>query len=175
MAMNEEWVRTEYKGSPAIEPKSREGLGYAIPLVNPLEVGFFDGTYRSYHREGGLYVLWFGAYADTRLAVWQGSLDDALEEAAAWLAEFAPGHIVSDEEIAELVREAQEEDPELDEGEAYEQATADLTYTESGYITSYEWGISYEPSQPNDDMTEALISFAADLYEEEYDERPEGL
>lgn len=96
-------------------------------------------------------TLWdfqFGAYGDTHVLVWTGKhsanrgIEDALEEAAGALADLGfKGHFVDEDEIAKLMVEAQEEDPDLDEEEAFEAATTDMTYTESGYLTSYEWHV----------------------------------
>lgn len=103
------------------------------------------------------FVLWFGAYGDTRLHVYSGSLDDALEECAAWLLEHAPGHLMqTDNEtyqdlMADACKDAGLAWPVADgvtDMEPYwkaeESATADMTHTESGYLTSYEWGIALE-------------------------------
>lgn len=124
-----------------------------VVMINPME--------KSWRKRA--YVLWFGAVGTTYLHVYADSLEAALEECAEWLAEYAPGHIMEhgSEEHRDLLREACEErgilDGDLDfESEdvmaAVEAAEADLTYTESGFLTSYEWGICME------DVT------AADLY-----------
>ena len=118
-----------------------------IVLVNPAE--------RDYARHS--YVLFFGAYGDTHLMVWTDSLEDAIEECAAWLAEHAPGHVMREwsDEHKDLIREAcQERGVEWPAGfealdderkwEICDAAEADLTRTESGFLTSYEWGISAE-------------------------------
>lgn len=105
-----------------------------------------------------LYVLWFGGCGATYLHVYADSLDDALAECAEWLAEHAPGHIMKhgSEEHIDLIKDACKDagvtyDPDMFSGsvatEMYkilEKAEADLTYTEAGFITSYEWGISFE-------------------------------
>jgi hypothetical protein len=95
----------------------------------------------------GLWHFTFGAYGSTHVFVWAGpahrALDDALEEAASWLADNAPGHLSTDEEMQELYDEAREElGDDADEDEIREQAEADMTYTESGYLTSYEWFVN---------------------------------
>ncbi len=108
------------------------------------------------------YVLWFGACAPTRLMVWANSLDDALEEAAEHLAEHAPGLVMKEwgDEHKTLVAEAcaergitfpvgfekmEDDDTSLvSKWEITDQAEADLTRTESGFLTSYEWGIDLE-------------------------------
>lgn len=122
-------------------------FGRAVELVNP--------TDRDWTRHR--YVMWFGACGATRLMVWANSLDDAIETAAEHLAEHAPGHVMSEwsEEHRELIREVCAERgvefpagfEALDDDEKYdicEEAEADLTRTESGFLTSYEWGIDLE-------------------------------
>jgi hypothetical protein len=128
-----------------------------IVLVNP--------SYRDWTRHN--YVLWFGAVGTTVLRVWANSLDDAIEEAAGWLADHAPGHVMAHwgEEHIALVREVCEEEgiafpapgeaPDAAFYESCERAEADLTYTESGYLTSYEWGILAE--DPDRADLDALI------------------
>ena len=117
------------------------------------------------------YVLWFGTCGATYLRVWANDLDSAVEIAAEWLLAHAPGHIMAhdDPELDVLRKEAAEElqiDLEVALADMRdgigseicvieEQAFADLTYTESGYLTSYEWGIVAE------DPTRAQL---ADLY-----------
>lgn len=111
-------------------------------LVNPLEMP--GKRYRGMQQEAA-WAFQFGAYAETRLIVWARSLEDGLEEAAGWLAEFAPGHLTDlKEEYEEALKEAREElgeDAEEDElqEKAQEIAETDMTYTESGYLTSHEW------------------------------------
>ena len=119
-----------------------------IVLVNPED--------RSDHGSNR-WILGFGAYGDTLLSVWACGIEDAIEVAAAWLAEHAPGHVMADgcDEHTALVREACEhaglawpapqdawDDPRYQA--ARESAETDLTYTESGYLTSYEWTIVAE-------------------------------
>lgn len=91
-------------------------------------------------------TLWnfkFGAYAETNVYVWGMSLTDALEEAASWLAENEPGHFF-----------------DLEEGED----EYDLTYTESGYLISDEWGVD----EVNDE------EIYAEVWEETIDELAES-
>lgn len=88
-----------------------------------------------------LYAMHFGAYGTTRLLIWSNGYEDAAETAADWLSRYAPGHISTEEHVAQLMKEVQEDHPGIDDDLAYEKATADLTYTESGYLTSYEWTI----------------------------------
>lgn len=128
-------------------------MGSPIRVVNPSDRDW------TRHR----YVLWFGACGPTRLMVWANGLDSALELAGEWLAEHAPGHIMAhdSEELRALVR-ASAEDLGLDlsrsvdaEYRAHDHATADLTYTEAGYLTSWEWGIDLE-----DPTRATLLAFA---------------
>jgi hypothetical protein len=92
------------------------------------------------------FLFWFGAVGSTPVVVFNDSLDDALEEAAALLLdEGMVGHIMpyGSAELQELYDEAAEDLPEdASEEEVREAAEADLTYTESGFLTSYEWGVN---------------------------------
>jgi hypothetical protein len=94
----------------------------SVVLVNPTERRFFDHAY----------VLWFGAYGWTRLHIYADSLDDALGGCAEWLATHAPGLIVKpgSPEYQDMLRE--------------DSAMADMTYTDSGWIPSWEWGVGLE-------------------------------
>jgi hypothetical protein len=107
------------------------------------------------------FILTFGAYGSTHLLVYADNLDDAVEISAQWLAKNAPGHIMlhDDPTLTDLRREACEEaglvwpppaDANMDAYyAAFETAEADLTYTESGYLTSHEWMISAENPTPS--------------------------
>jgi len=112
-------------------------------FVNPLEVPM--GRKYTGIRNEELFAMQFGAHATTRLLVFARSLEDALEEAAGWLADFAPGHL-SDlkSEYEDALKEAREElgdgaDEEAVQEKAQEIAETDMTYTESGYLTGHEW------------------------------------
>jgi hypothetical protein len=97
---------------------------------------------------GGLYVLWFDAHAPTRVAVFADGSEAALEDAASFVKDHWPGDFVDSEHLKNLYDEAMGElvaggaDPEDEEtqGKAQENATADMTYTESGYLGSDDWG-----------------------------------
>lgn len=113
-------------------------------FVNPLE--YYPKKRKYYNSPGNeLYALSFGAYGWTRLLVYASSLEDALEEAAGWLADFAPGHLSDlSEEYKDALKEATEElgedaDEEELQAKAQEIAETDMTYTESGWLTSHEW------------------------------------
>jgi hypothetical protein len=129
-------------------------------LVNPLE---YENRMRTQ-----LFAMHFGAYGTTRLLLWADHLETALELAAEWLAQYAPGHISTEEHIGQLVKEVQEEEPGISDEDAYEKATADLTYTESGYLTSYEWTVDDIPK--SSDLHKAALEASKEEYEAEYGE-----
>lgn len=99
-------------------------------------------------KKGGLKLFWFGAYGTTKVYAW-GYWEDALEAAAEWLKENAPGHL-SDPDYREAALELGEPLGDADvanvDGKWYpseaaiELAETDMTYTESGWLTSYEFG-----------------------------------
>jgi hypothetical protein len=93
----------------------------------------FGDTFFSYQ---GVHVFRFGAYGETTV-VGFGTLDGALEDAA----ENAPkGAFIAPSEIDRLVAGARAElGPYADEGDIWDLATADTTYTESGYLIAWEW------------------------------------
>jgi len=107
------------------------------------------------------YLLWFGLISPIYLLIYDNSLDSAIETAGSWLAEHAPGHLMEmhGEEHEGLLQEACQdaglEYPPKDYSDmdpywkAFQDAEADLTYTESGYLTSYEWGIIGEDLDRN--------------------------
>lgn len=128
------------------------------------------------------YVLWFGACGPTHLMAYANSLDDALEECGEWLAKHAPGLIMAawGEEHSALVKEACEEagltypppsdvcaDMDHHYQDAQQSAESDLTYTESGYLTSHEWGITLE-----DPTRSEIKAFIAELAERHYSDEP---
>lgn len=133
-------------------------------LVNPSD-------YDNWLGHPGLIAFQFGAYGATRLLVWtQGSdWDSAAEIAGEWLGEYAPGHVTSESDVAQLMKEAQQDDPSLDEEAAYEKATADLYYTEGGWITSHEMHGHDVPK--GDPMYEAALQASK---EEAVGEPPRG-
>jgi hypothetical protein len=113
-----------------------------IAIVNPSDYNFNRDTMP-------LYLFSFGAYGDTRVYAWGcHSLEDALEAAAEWLKDNAPG-VFHEPDYAEAASEigAPEDwdsDDNMDEWGArvQEAAEVDLTYTESGYFASWEWHVS---------------------------------
>lgn len=137
------------KGVPVlIDTQGRE-----FYLINASEwqEGFSREGWIDYPDGGHLICLWFGQISPMLILMWTSkfSFEAALEDAAGFLeGEGLKGYFVDDAELKDLIEEAKKElseDSDNEEGEsldekAYDQATADLTYTESGYITSYEWG-----------------------------------
>ncbi len=143
--------------TPKIKPRDDNGrlcigvkdssFGRLVYLVNPEDASWTK------HR----FIMWFGAYGSTNLSIWSNSLDDAIETAGEYIAKHWPGMIMKDwgDEHKELVREACTEsgvdfpagfDALEDEAKwkICETAEADLTRTESGFLTSYEWGLNLE-------------------------------
>lgn len=176
-----------WRGSLPVDepPPSREQerlpvMQAPLVVVNPSERDYTD------HR----FVLSFGAYATTHLLVW-GHLDDALETAAEWLAEHAPGHVMlkgngadkRDPELNELIKETctelglawpipddidwSDSDAMQPYWDAEQEAFADLTECEDCYLTSYEWSITLE----NPTRAE-LKAFIAELAERHYSDGP---
>lgn len=132
-------------------------------LVNPLD--YPDGKHGSYDN---LYAFGFGAYGSTRALLWGSSIEDALEEVAEWLAKYAPGHITSEEDVAKLMAEVREDEGDMEDDEAYEKATADLTYTEAGHLTSYEWTVDDVPR--GSELYKAAYEASREEYQRENDD-----
>lgn len=131
-------------------------------LVNPLEYNNWTRTQ--------LYAMHFGAYGTTCLLIWMdASIEDAAEVAAEWLVKYAPGHITTEEHVGKLMEEVREEEPGIDDEAAYEKATADLTYTEAGWLTSYEWTI--DDIHKGTPLFEAALAASKEEYAEVYDEQ----
>lgn len=130
-----------------------------------------------------LWLFQFGSVGTTYIAVWDGyngGLEGSLETAAEWLAENAPGHITSEEEMNELYAEAAEELglswPIVDEWSGQidwddervqkvtEKAEADMTRTESGWLTSYEWYV--DELEPGSEQYNAIFEETIDSLED---------
>lgn len=119
-------------------------------VTDELEIGGDEAVWMFQFSHGGIST-------PTYIAVIGGNLEDALEEAAEWLAEHAPGYFVDDANLKELHEEALEESGS-DEEKAYEIATADLTYTESGYLESWNW---YVDELPKGKLRDAILYTAS--------------
>lgn len=144
-AIIEGWGVSVHEASNCIELQHRD-FGRVV-LANLPEYSWGSGHYRAWK----LFSLGFGAYGSTNVAVFANSLEDAVEESAAWLRDYAPGIFtdVTQDDIHDAQVELAEErgvniqDMEDDDDlmcRVYDNATQDLTYTESGYIASWEWG-----------------------------------
>jgi hypothetical protein len=147
-----ELIAGEGEGFIVIESEPNDRSPYI--LVNPLDFEM-----------NNLYGLDFGY--GTRILVWSRHLENALEPAAEWLAENAPGLIVSDDELNELFEEVKAEHPGISDEEAQEEATKDLTYTEAGYI-GQDWGMSFDSEVASEE--DPLFVTALEASKEEYAE-----
>lgn len=114
----------------------------SIEATHP-DVGLSCGPTKLYFNangdpDRGVWAFQFGAYGCTHVIAY-GILDDALEDAAETLKKVSPGSFVEPE-----YPEGVEYDPSGENEEAnraIEEAEADLTYTESGYLASWEWAV----------------------------------
>lgn len=154
------WNHSRHDKDPNAIVLGESGSQYRqIVMINPTERTFHSSRFDGSSHE---FVLWFGAYGTTRLHVYARGLEDALETCAAWLADHAPGHIMAmgSDEHTDLCKEAFEDagipwTGEIDwndhaQDQAIQSAEADLTSTESGFLTSYEWGIALENPSTED-------------------------
>jgi hypothetical protein len=117
-------------------------MSKVIPIANPSDYNFSRDTMP-------LFLFQFGAYGDTQVYAWGcHSLQDALEAAAEWLRDNAPGlfHEVDYAGAAADVGAPpdwdSDENVDLWSERVWEAAEVDLIYTESGYLASWEWFVS---------------------------------
>lgn len=117
---------------------------------------FSDGTINPEDRHDypQIWDFQFGAYGETKCNVHARSIEKALELAADWLEENAPGHLIlhGSDEARDMWNEAtrdlgydtisQSEWTDRMTEEVDENATVGLTYTEAGYIRSWEWYVN---------------------------------
>lgn len=127
-------------------------------------IGIVNESYGD--RDVKRWLFSFGAHGTTHvLVIGVDYLEDALESAAEWLADHAPGHIMEcyGEEHTDLIREAcverggvwawiayQDHDSAMSDETRWDieaEAESDLTRTESGFLASYEWGVNEDPSR----------------------------
>jgi len=115
-------------------PPDELGMSHVFQtyLANPSEHDWKDN----------LYLIWFGSMFATNFLVWAKGFEDALEIAAETAHDAGmKGFFVDDAQMQEYYAEAREElGPDAEEDEVMQQAEEDLTYTESGYVPSHEWG-----------------------------------
>ncbi len=110
------------------------------------KITYVNSGYREWAKHR--YILAFGAYATTYLYIFADSLEDALDEAGAWLAENAPGLLADQEVIDEYncLKNAG-----ASEEEAREAAEVDTVILDGGhYLHSSEWTIIAEDPSPED-------------------------
>jgi hypothetical protein len=145
-----------------------------------LDKAGIEEMYDAVPRGGRAPALWhfqFGPYTGTNVFVWGGHLEDGLETAASWLKENAPGHFYSNADIMDFVRDVLKDQGKteydymraLEEHDQWaydveEEATADLTYTESGYLASHEWYVNelHEGDELYAEVWEATIEVLID-------------
>ena len=124
-------------------------------LCGPRKLGIADDNI--WAADKGVFVFKFGAYGATHVLAY-GYLEDALEDAATWLAENAPGHLTEPEcpecshpQCTQVDSDDSASQFKCDKcGHTFERedAEADLTHTESGWLLSHEWTCTeiHEPS-----------------------------
>ena len=90
------------------------------------------------------FIMSFGAYGSTLIVVMNASAEGAIEAAAGWLADNAPGELTQPEYELDEDGNCDEcgQNPMNDQCEHISDAEADLTYTESGWLISWEWSMS---------------------------------
>lgn len=168
--------RAKKSGSPFVMAIDDKGYHESeVFISNPLEV------------EGGrndVKVFWFSngignAPGVMRVAVLNKSVEDGLEESAAWIADHAPGYITKhddpyltelyDEALKELVDAGEDPEDEQTQSQAQQDATEDMTYTESGYLNSWEWGLDDVHSGQ---LYDSIVNKSLNLYRKQYGEDP---
>jgi len=140
------WHLAERRAQRIYENDPASGLRYG-----PHKISIADDN--RWNCERGVWLFHFGAYATAHVLAY-GRLEDALEDAAAWLKEHAPGHLTEPDYNDPTMLLEPEIEGELDADKRQElireHAEADLTYTESGWLVSYEW--TYTELHSPDDL-----------------------
>jgi hypothetical protein len=121
---------------------------------------------------GGLPALWLfqvGACGPVYVAVWtRTTLEDALEELGGFLVDKGYDGLITphgSEEAKAMYDEAREElGPDATDEEVMEHAEADMTYTESGWIRSWEWYVD-EVDPRDEQYMKLLLTSLDDVYE----------
>ena len=148
--------RAVKSGSPMLSLASGGCMPDPIYIVNPCDLGPDESVWH----------FQFGAYGCTHLAVIDHHLEDALEIAAEWLHEHAPGVFV-EPEYPEGVADMSDEQRDA----AQQSAEVDLTYTESGWLASWEWHVH----EADEQLAARVRSKAAQWHRREYGELPRGM
>lgn len=115
------------------------------------------------------FVLSFGAHAPTHLMVYANSLDDALEECGEWLLEHEPGHFHDPDYSGVATEKACTQciPNEVFCDDCQQVAVTDMTYTESGWLLSWEWSITLE-----DPSRAEIKAFISELEKRHYSDDP---
>ncbi len=112
-----------------IEAEHSSRPGCRVAIVNPYDRYVWPRRW----------LLSFGTYADRYVLVWADSLESALECAAEWLHEHAPGTFVDPEPCGECGGTDGEDRETCATCQGSGIDETDLTYTEYGYLISHEW------------------------------------
>jgi hypothetical protein len=117
---------------------------------------------------GYVWRFGFGAVGTTTVYVLtdRETIEDALETAAEWLKDNAPG-VFTEPDYEDAARElgySPDTEDETEQEAIRECAETDHTYTESGYLLSWEWTVDELPAGPERDavLLEWLRSNDAD-------------
>ena len=121
-----------------------------------------------------LFALHCGAYGNVHVLVQADHLESALDLAAEVLAKKAPGVFCTDavnEAYSEAMEGVSPDDPEYDEKQedAMSDAETDMTYTEYGYIASWEWHFT-----EIDNDCESVARHLADRYGADFEDLENG-
>jgi hypothetical protein len=115
-----------------------------------------------------LWLFQVGTYGPVNVAVWNNSLERALEELGGHLVDRGYfGLIVphDSQEAAEMYDEAKDElGPDATDEEVQEHAEVDMTYTESGWIRSDEWYVN-EIDLADPRYREILLKSVEEMYD----------
>ncbi len=124
----------------------RNKIRRRVYIANPDE--------RSWHT--GCWVFWFG-HSPTYVLAYGRGVEDALENAAQWISNYAPGLVVNQDDLDSRVADAREDwinknerhpTKDRDFEEIQESAEEDLICTESGWFIGHEVGIVLNNPSP---------------------------
>lgn len=116
-----------------------------IRVANPSDKGFWKHTF----------VFAFGAYGWTKVLAYGDSMDSALDEAADWVEENAPGHMADDEvneEYKRLIDEARNNNQDIEDEDVIEQirSEAEVDTLQAGNASHYfhSWEVNVVAENP---------------------------
>lgn len=148
MPLEMRWRLAQARAKRIYDNSPNAGLSFG-----PRKIGIADDNIWACDK--GVHVFGFGAYGSTYVLAY-GCLEDALEDAAAWLADNAPGHLTKPDYADPTILLDPTIEGEMDADKRQEliceRAEADLTYTESGWLLSHEWTVT-EMHSPEDLLT----------------------